>query len=371
MKFNVKKKEIEKAFSHSIVLIPSRSSIVELNNALLKLKNGKLTILTTDQKITFITTINVNSTDEGKIAVPIDIIYQTLKDISATDIQFIIDEENYKIKMKAGKGNYSISGISAEKFPEIPSPVNNNEVIIKTEELRQIIKTIKFAINPEEKRISMSGTLLLNKQDKMLFVTTDGHKLVKYCVKTEKKKENQEIIIPLNTLSIAEKVIEGENTKITTDGKLISLYFDNSILISSLIEEKYPNYEAVIPTENNLTLRIDKQEFISSVKRVALYSNSSNYQIRLYLKKNEITISAKDADFGKEAQEEVQCEYSGDEMEIGFNAEYLIEVASHVPSSELVFKLHSPSRAVIIEPEKAEKEEKEILMLLMPLRLNA
>lgn len=371
MKFNVKKTDIEKAFSHSVILIPTRSTMTELNNALLNLEKNKLTIYTTDLKVTFITTINVISNDEGKIAVPIDTIYQTLKSISASEIQFSIDDETKKIKMKAGKGNYSISGIDSEKFPEIPKTINKNDIVFNTERLRKIIKTIKFAINTEEKRLSMSGTLLSCKKDKATFVTTDGHRLVKYSSKIENNKENQDIIIPLNTLSIVEKLIDGENTTISTDGKLISFYFNNSTIISSLIEEKYPNYDAVIPVENNLTMRVGKQEFISSIRRVSLYANSSNYQIRLYLKKNEIVISAKDIDFGKEAQEEIQCDYSGEDLEIGFNAEYLLDVASHLPGDEMIFKLQSSTRAVLVEPEKEKDSTENILMLLMPLRLNA
>ncbi|MDA0986138.1 MAG: DNA polymerase III subunit beta [Bacteroidetes bacterium] len=371
MKFIVKKNEIEKAFSQSITLVPTRSIVQELNNALFKLEKGKLTIYTTDLKITLITVINIESNDKGEIAVPIETIYQTIKSISATDIQFSIDDETKKIKIKAGKGNYSISGINTENFPEIPKAVSENEVEFNTDQLRKIFKTVKFAINSEEKRISMSGAYLNFKNDKIIFVTTDGHRLVRYTIKNEKKNESQEIIIPLNTLSVVEKLITGEKTKISTNGKQISFYFDNSVITSSLIEEKYPNYEAVIPLENNLTLRVDKQEFISSIKRVSLYSSSTNYQIRLFLKNNEIQVSAKDVDFGKEAQEEVQCEYSGDEFEIGFNSQYLIEVASHIPGDDIIFKLQTQSRAVILEPDTEKNTNENLLMLIMPLRLNA
>jgi len=146
--------------------------------------------------------------------------------------------------------------------------------------------------------------------------------------------------------------------------------FNGTTITARLIEEKYPNYESVIPQDNNKELRINTAELLSSIRRTALYASSATHQVRLSLSKNTIVVSAEDADFGSEAKESVPCDYSSDAMEIGFNAAYLIDVLSHIDSEESSIMLSNATRAIIIQPVK-QKEDEKVIMLVMPVRLSS
>ena len=156
---------------------------------------------------------------------------------------------------------------------------------------------------------------------------------------------------------------------ITIDDGHVGFEFGNSRVLARLIDETYPNYEAVIPDENDKRLTINREEMLNAVKRVGLYSSSMTNQIRLAIQSDEVTISAEDVERSSEAEEIVHCDFDSDDMEIGFNSEYLTEVLSNVTSDEVVFQLSSPNRAGIVVPQEQEEDE-EILMLIMPVMLN-
>jgi DNA polymerase-3 subunit beta len=141
------------------------------------------------------------------------------------------------------------------------------------------------------------------------------------------------------------------------------------VLTSRLIEEHYPNYESVIPLDNEKSLHVNRDALLASVRRVSLYSSSTTHQVRFSIKNNEMRIAAEDIDFGGEAREKMACKYSGEEIEIGFNSTYVIDILSHIDADEIIFKLSTPVRAAIITPS-AQKENEDLLMLVMPVRLN-
>ncbi|HXG38536.1 MAG TPA: DNA polymerase III subunit beta, partial [Bacteroidota bacterium] len=183
-------------------------------------------------------------------------------------------------------------------------------------------------------------------------------------------KSKKDIIIPSKALMLVSKSIEDGETTLTIDSSHVQFTLGNTTLTSRLIEENYPNYESVIPLDNDKTLTVSRDILLASVRRVALYSNATTRQIRFSLKKNEMKVAAEDIDFGGEAKEKIPCEYSGDELEIGFNSTYIIDMLSHIDADEIVFKLSSPVRAAIIAPAK-QRDHEDLLMLVMPMRLNA
>lgn len=179
----------------------------------------------------------------------------------------------------------------------------------------------------------------------------------------------KDIIIPAKALSLIDKVAAGTQTKVAISATHVMFKFDGTSLISRLIEEKYPNYESVIPLDNEKKLVVNKHEMLQSVRRVSLYSNTTTHQIRLSVGSDQMKITAEDQDFGSEAKEKISCDYSSDDMEIGFNSGYVVDVLSHLESDEVEFKLSSPNRAAIISPV-TQKEGEDVLMLIMPVRLN-
>jgi DNA polymerase-3 subunit beta len=200
-------------------------------------------------------------------------------------------------------------------------------------------------------------------------VATDGHRLVKLGLDAM-QAESQDFVVPEKALGLANRVAPGEGAcTIRVGGSYVEFDFGDVRVLGRMIEEQYPNYEAVIPQNNDRQLTVSRDAMLAAVRRVALYSSSMTHQIRLALKDNAMTISAEDLERSSEAREQVLCEYAAEPMEIGFNSVYLTEVLQNVDSDDIAFALSSPNRAGVVTPaEQAEGEE--ILMLIMPVMLN-
>ena len=182
--------------------------------------------------------------------------------------------------------------------------------------------------------------------------------------------KDREIIVPGKALGLAVKSIENSESTVSFSDTHTMFSFGNVRILSRMIEEKYPNYESVIPLDNEKTLVVDKNQLLSSVRRTALYASSTTHQVRFTVKKNSVTISAEDIDFGSEAKETLKCEYSAEPMEIGFNSAYVIDILSHIDTEEVLFLISSPTRASIVKPA-IQRDGEMLLMLVMPVRLNA
>jgi len=218
-------------------------------------------------------------------------------------------------------------------------------------------------------RPAMTGSLLEFTQVGLKFVTTDGHRLVKYIYKDIKTGSDEQYIVPERAITVLSKQLGETDVKMYLSKTNISFNIGDLEFISRLIGEKYPAYSSVIPLENENIVKVNRSELNLSIKRMMLFSSSSSKQVKFSISKNNIEVSAEDIDHGSDAVENITCEYSGDSMEIGFNTQYVNDVLSHVNHEKVLFKLHSPTKACIVEPETVEENE-ELMLLLMPVRLN-
>ena len=226
-----------------------------------------------------------------------------------------------------------------------------------------------FAMSREDMRPAMTGTLLEFDKDGLKFVATDGHRLVKYINKSFTSEAHEQYIIPERAISVLLKQLGESDVKIYLSKTYASFLINDFEFISRLIGEKYPAYNSVIPLENENFLTISRTELLSAIKRMMLFSTSNSKQVKFSIAENALDVSAEDIDHGSNAKENIQCEYKGDPMDIGFNTAYVNDILSHMEGDKLVFKLHSPTKASIIEPTKNEENE-DIMMLLMPVRIN-
>ena len=204
------------------------------------------------------------------------------------------------------------------------------------------------------------------------FVATDAHKLVRY-VRTDYKSEKLvEFIMPKKPLNVLKGILATQDLDVNIEynESNAKFVFSNLSLTCRLIDGKYPNYEAVIPKENPNVLTIDRTLLLNSTKRVSIFSNKTTHQIRLKINGNELIISAEDLDYSNKAEERLICSYNGDDMQIGFNSRFLIEMLSNLSSEEVKLELSLPNRAGILTPTKSDSENEEITMLVMPVMLN-
>ncbi len=368
MKFNANSKTLEKLLAKVFPAVPTRTPMSIIENFLFEIEEGKLTVTATDLEITLRSSINIDSDTNVKMVVPAKLTFDIIKSLGDTLINFEA-EKNQKLKLKTDTGVYSIGYADAEEYPKIPDTGKNNIVNINGKILKKALDHTSFAISKEAMRPAMMGTLFEFNPEGLKFVTTDGHRLVKYLNKNCSVANSEQCIVPERAISVLSKLLGEGDVKMYLGDSNITFETDELEMISRLIAQKYPDYNSVIPLENENLLKIKKSDLHSSVKRMLLFSSSNFQQVKLSLNNNNVEISAEDIDHGSSAKENVSCEYVGEAMDIGFNTSYLNDILSHIEEGEIVFKLHSPTKACVIEPASV-KEDEEIMMLLMPVRLN-
>ncbi len=370
MKFSVKSSDLQKSLSKIIGVVPTRSTLPILENILFDVNKNILKITATDLELSVTVSVDIKGIQDGIIAIPAKRLADTIKALPETLVTFSVDTDNNKIKMKTENGEYALTGESSDEFPSAPQFKSNNEIVLEPDVLQRLISKTLFAVSTDELRPSMMGILLQFDTSDVKAVATDGHRLVRISNSSSTSSTfKKDIVIPAKALGLVEKLSTNESGNISINESHIMFSFGNTSLISRLIEDKYPNYETVIPLDNEKKLIVNKEELFHSVRRVSLYSSSATHQIRFSLKKNELSLTAEDVDFGSEAHETIVCDYTSEEMEIGFNSAYVLDILAHLEYDEIVFNLSTPTRAAIIHPAH-QKENEDLLMLVMPVRLN-
>lgn len=375
MEFKVNSKELEKLLSKIIPAVPARTPMPILENFLFEVKDGQLTIYATDLEISLKSSLNIVAEENIKIVVPAHLLNDVVRSLKDTTIHFKL-MANKKINIITDMGKYTISYLDADEFPEIPSvdadknAKDINEVLVNGMELRQAFDKCAFAMSKEEMRPAMMGTLFEFTDDGLRFVTTDGHRLVNILKKNIKAAFNQQYVIPERAVSVLSKILDEKDVKIHLTKTFVSFKLNDIELITRLIAQKYPDYASVIPLENEFQMKVNTKDIHDSIKRMMLFSTSSTRRVKFSISKDALEISAEDLDIGASGEEKVICEYEGDALEIGFNSAYVNDVLSHLNTEEeIIFKLHSPTKAVVIEPVQ-KKDNQDLMMLLMPVRLN-
>jgi DNA polymerase-3 subunit beta len=368
MQFNVNSKSLEKLLAKVIPAVPVRTPMPVLENFLFEIKDGLLTVYATDLEISLKSAINVEASQDLKIVIPAKLFYDIIKSLKETQLK-IEAEKNSKLKITAENGVYHIGYSPADDFPAIPSVARSKEIVISGSDLKRALDQTSFAMSKEDMRPAMTGTLFEFSEEGLRFVTTDGHRLVKFIYKKLILDEEQQYIVPERAVSVLARILDENEVKIYLSKTHISFILEDMEFISRLIGEKYPSYNSVIPLENENTLKVKTEELHSAIRRMMLFSSSSSKQVKFSLKDNGLEVSAEDIDHGSSAKENIFCEYKGEPMDIGFNTLYVHDVLSHINEEEIIFKLHSPTKACIIEPVETTENE-DMMMLLMPVRLN-
>lgn len=374
MEFKLNSKQLEKLLNKIIPAIPTRSPMTILENFLIEIENNLLTIYATDMEISLKSSINVIADGDIKVVVPAKLLHDTVKSLPDTEVKFILND-NGKINLVTDKGQYVITYLTGDQYPDIPSfPTEklseSDKVVINGSELKKAIDITSFAMSKEEIRQAMMGVLFKFSEDGLRFVATDGHRLVNLLNKKIKTTNKEQYIIPERAISVLSKILDDKDVKILLSQSHISFQLSEIELITRLIGQKYPDYETVIPLDNENKLRLKTKELVDTVKRMLLYAPSSSKKVKFSITKGNVEISAEDIDTGASAKENIQAQLTGDDLDIGFNSTYLYDVISHLTSEEeIIFKLDSPTKAVVVNPVE-EKEEYELMMLLMPIRLN-
>ena len=371
MKFIVSSSALLKQLQAISGALSSNTVLPILENFLFEINSGVLTISATDLQTTMNTTLAVEAKENGKIAVPSKILLDTLKSLADQPVIFSINDENFGIEMSAGDGKYKLSGENGEDFPKIPKVENAAALVITASTLAEAISKTLFAVSTDELRPAMTGVYCQMSSENITFVATDAHKLVRYRRRDAHADVTSSFILPKKALNLLKSSLPTEDVSVNIEYNATNAFFsfNNINLICRLIDEKYPDYEAVIPVNNPNKLTIDRSLFLSCLRRVSIYSNKTTHQVRLKITGSELQISAEDLDFANEAFERLSCQYEGEDIEIGFNARFLVEMLANLETEEVALEMSTPNRAGILFPVNADNNE-DVLMLVMPVMLN-
>jgi DNA polymerase III subunit beta len=373
MKFIISSTLLLKNLQAILGVINTNNTLPILDDFLFDLKDDSLTITSSDLETTMRVNIRPDKSEEtGSIAIPAKILVETLKTFPDIPVAFLINPDTLMIEISAGEGKYKLSGHKSEEYPRTPTLEDTTAITFDSHVMSQAINKTLFATGNDELRLVLSGVFCELSPDDVTFVATDAHKLVRYKRTDLKSPDSASFILPKKPLNLLKNILSSQEVPVTIEYNKTNAFFSfsNIHLICRLIDGKYPNYDAVIPKENPNKLTIDRHALLTTIRRVSIFANQSTHQIRFKVSGQELILSAEDIDFSNEAKERLNCSYNGEDMEIGFNSKFLLEMLNNIDTEEISLEMSAPNRAGILTPLNNENKNEDILMLVMPVMLN-
>lgn len=353
-------------------VIPNNPIMPILENFLFKVQDGKLIVTASDMQNSMTAEVNVDSDEDGKVAIPAKMLMETLRNLPEQPVTFILNTETYTIEIISDKGRYRLAGENAEDFPEPPEIKMSDAIELSSEVVSSAIAYTLFAVSNDDMRPAMNGVYINVSATSATFVATDSHRLVRYRRTDVSASSDISVIVPKKALGLLKNSLPSDNTPLKMSFNKQNAYFvfGNIKLSCRLIDERFPDYENVIPLNNANSMSVNRTEFISSLKRISIYANKSTNLVKFKIASGSLLVSAEDLDFSNEASENLNCEYEGDDIEIGFQARMFMEMLSNLHSPEIAVKMSEPNRAaLLLSTDQYEKED--ILMLVMPVSLTS
>ncbi|MDP2423908.1 MAG: DNA polymerase III subunit beta [Bacteroidales bacterium] len=373
MKFIVSSAVLLKNLQAISGVLSSSSALPILENFLFELENSTLRVTASDLETTMTVSIPLSLAENGgSVAVPSKILLETLKTLPDIPITFNCDTHNhYVIELMTGEGKYKLSGQPGDNYPRPPEMEEVTSITVDSGLLAQAISKTVFATGNDELRPVMSGVFCELTPDDFTFVATDAHKLVRYRRTDARADDSVSFIFPKKPLNQLKSLFATEDAPVKLDynNTNASFTFKNFHLVCRLIDGKYPNYEAVIPRDNPKKLLINRVTFLNAIRRVSIFANQSTHQIRVTINGQELQLEAEDIDYASEARERLACSFEGEDIEIGFNSRFLVEMLNNIDSAEISLEMSEPNRAGILLPVSKENDHEQILMLVMPVML--
>jgi len=374
MKFIVSSHQLLNHLQAVSKVINPKNNLPILDNFLFKVSDNTLEITGSDLENTLISRLELSYIDgEGIIAVPSRILLDTLKEFPEQPLNFSIDLETYVIKFSTESGEYTIMGLAGDDFPRIPELKKESyNLEIPVDTLETGISNTIYAVADDDYRPVMNGIFFDLKPEYVTFVASDANRVIRYRRRDLHAEEECSFILPKKPANLLKNLLSKEegNIKIEFDQNNAIFKLSNVTLICRLIEGNYPAYDSVFPENFPYNFIVDRLRFLTTMKRVAIYSNQASNIINIKLKDNEMTISAQDIDYSISAFERLICQYSGVDMELVYKSNILSEVLSNLRSQNIIFNLIKPELPGIIQPLESEIEGEEHSILVMPLKTN-
>ena len=372
MSFKVNTKKLLEALQKTIKVVPSRSTLPILGCSLFDFSNNKMVLKATNLETSISESLDIEGDlPDTPIAIPIGRLLEITNNISEKEIEFSINEKQ-QLEIKTQTGKYSIMGQDYTEFPSDPIMNETKSIYIDTESLFEIIDFTKNSTSKDELKPALQGVLLKIDGNRIVGVSTDGHRLSRIIKEnTNNENEEKEIIIPTKFLTLLTTFVQkNEKAEIEISKNHMSLSYKNTTIYSRIIKDNYPDYEKVIPLDNNKTFTTNKKNLISAIRRVSIFSNRSTKQITLEIGNQHTTISTEDAEQAARGTEKIESQFNNtDSLKIGFNSNFILEALNNIKNENITMFLNGPLNAAILS-EKTPDKKTDKLVLLMPIRLN-
>jgi len=372
MSFKVNTKKLLEALQKTIKVVPSRSTLPILGCSLFDFSNNKMVLKATNLETSISESLDIEGDlPDTPIAIPIGRLLEITNNISEKEIEFSINEKQ-QLEIKTQTGKYSIMGQDYTEFPSDPIMNETKSLYIDTESLFEIIDFTKNSTSKDELKPALQGVLFKIDGNRIVGVSTDGHRLSRIIKEnTNNENEEKEIIIPTKFLTLLTTFVQkNEKAEIEISKNHMSLSYKNTTIYSRIIKDNYPDYEKVIPLDNNKTFTTNKKNLISAIRRVSIFSNRSTKQITLEIGNQHTTISTEDAEQAARGTEKIESQFNNtDSLKIGFNSNFILEALNNIKNENITMFLNGPLNAAILS-EKTPDKKTDKLVLLMPIRLN-
>ena len=374
MKFILSSLKLLKAIQALSGVINSSNTLPILDDFLFDINEDELKITASDLETTMTVSIKPDMVEgKGQVTIPARLLIDVMKNFPDIPVSFNIDEATLAIEITTGEGRYKMVGHKSDEFPQVPVIAEPSVWDIPADVLACGFEKTIFATGSDEIRPIMTGVFMAMSDTCLTFVATDAHKLVRYRRMDVKSDAAASFIVPKKPINQLKNILAGradEPVHVEFNNTNASFTFGEYKLICRLIEGRYPNYEAVIPTTNPNKLIVDRQLLNAAIKRVAIFSSKATHQIRFKISGQELVLTAEDLDYSNEAKERLTCNYTGEDMEIGFSSKFFQEMLANLSQTEIQLEMSAPNRAGIITPVDNQNADEDILMLLMPVMLN-
>jgi DNA polymerase-3 subunit beta len=397
MKFTVTSNDLIGAINKVIGVTPARSTLPILGNIYFNLEGNELTLVGSDLEVYIKVTTRVEGKQDGKVAIPAKRLENLLQNLLDKELDIEL-HQNYKLGIKTKGGKWNITGEDPNDFP-LPADIEAPKIVkVKNYLLCRYLTKAIHAASPDELRRSMNGVFFEIKEGEFRIVSTDGHRLVKI-IKNNFNYEGDKftMLVPIKTCqmitrlfksgykvqdiekdeNISENEVASEPVEHPDKTVDVTLYMNNEFLQSNfsnititsrLIDDTFPNYESVIPTDNEKKLKVERSHIISAIKRSIIMSDQVTNRTSLNIIENELKVRAVNNEYGTDSEETIDCSFTeNEEFEIAFNGKYLLDALQQFDSNEILFDFSSPLKASVLRPSEQEDGE-DMIMLVMPVR---
>jgi len=366
MKFTITREKLHEGLGAVAASVPSKTTLPVLSNILVEATKDGLRLSGTDLDIAVSTIIPAQVDQEGATTLPARKLVEIVRELPSAAIRFTGSGEQ-RVQIECGRSRFKLLGLSRDEFPAFPAVKFDGAWKVAAKELQKLIGHVAFAASVEESRPILNGVLWELRSDRMRMVATNGHRLARMDVPL-KGSSQADLIVPPKALEQIRRLYKpDEEIEIARSDNHLGFRSAGTQVYTRLIEGPYPNYEQVIPRENDKIMTADKAALAAALRRMSIVASDQTHRIRMAFANGTCKLSVTTPDLG-EAQEEMTVAYEGDPLEIGFNAAYVLEVLKYMPTDEVRMSFKAPERAATCEPVGWD-DPASYLSLVMPLRL--